>query len=43
MYLHDIPQRILPKFADDLVAIAVDSDFQNIAAELQLCVDELVN
>ena len=43
MYLHDIPQRIFPKFADDLVAIAVDSDLKKITSELQLCVDDLVN
>jgi len=35
MYLHDIPQMIFPKFADDLVALVVDSDFKNVAMELQ--------
>jgi len=42
MYLHDIPKSIFPKFADDLVAIAVDSDVKKIESELQLAVDDLV-
>ena len=28
MYLHDTPKRIFPKFADDLISIAVHSDVQ---------------
>jgi len=30
MYLHDIPKSIFPKFVDDLVAIAVDSDVKKV-------------
>jgi len=43
MYLHDIPHRIYPKFADDLVSIAVDGDLTSIISDLQLAVDELVD
>lgn len=43
MYMHDIPKRIFPKFADDLVSVAVDSDMLLITKELQQSVDELVS
>ena len=43
MYLHDIPVRIFPKFADDLVSVAVDSDMLRITKELQHSVDDLVS
>ena len=43
MYLHDVPDSISPKFADDLVSIAVDSDVLRITKLLQQAVDELVN
>ena len=43
MYLHDVPDSIFPKFANDLVSIAVDSDVLRITKVLQQAVDELVN
>ena len=43
MYLHDIPQSIFPKFADDLVSISVNENLMCITSELQSAVDELVN
>ena len=43
MYLHDVPDSIFPKFANDLVSIALDSDVLRITKVLQQAVDELVN
>jgi len=42
-YLHDIPHSIFPKFADDLVAIAVNDDLPCVITELQSAVDDLVS
>ena len=43
MYMHDIPERIFPKFADDLVSVVVDSNILPITKELQQSVDDLVS
>lgn len=40
--MHDIPRSIFPKFADDLVCIAVGRDVTLINQELQQAVDKLV-
>jgi len=43
IYMHDIPDRIFPKFADDVVSVVVESDVMHITKELQQSVDDLVN
>jgi len=43
MYMHNIPARIFPKFADDVVSVVVESDVVHITKELQQSVDDLVN
>jgi len=43
MYMHDVPKCIYPKFADDLVAIAIRSDLKSVVCVLQHAVDELVS
>jgi len=40
--MHDAPACILPKFADDFVAVSIDSDFKTMCTNLQQSVDELV-
>ena len=35
MYMHDVPKCISPKFADDLVAIAIRSDLKSVMCVLQ--------
>ena len=39
--VHDVPQCILPKFADDLVAFSVSSNYNSIKKDLQLATDKL--
>jgi len=41
-FMHDAPTCILPKFADDFVAVSIDSDFKTMCTNLQQSVDELV-
>jgi len=42
MYLHDVPRSISPKYADDLVAVAVGEDMQcGLVGKLQLAADQL--
>ena len=43
VYMHDIPDMIFPKFADDVVSVVVESDVMHITKELQQSVDDLVN
>ena len=43
MYLHDVPKHISPKFADDLVAVAVSNDIDDVVDKLQSAADQLVN
>jgi len=43
IYMHDIPAKIFPKFADDVVSVVVESDVMHITKELQQSVDDLVN
>ena len=43
MYMHDVPKCIYPKFADDLVAIAIRSDLKSVVCVLQHAVDEFVS
>ena len=43
MYMHDVPKCIYPKFAHDLVAIAIRSDLKSVMCVLQHAVDELVS
>jgi len=42
MHLHDIPNCIMPKFADDLVTISVGKDVTEIASKLQQSTDQLL-
>jgi len=42
VHTHDVPKRIIPKFADDLVAVKVDSDIGHITYCLQDATDQLV-
>ena len=42
MHLHDIPKCVMPKFADDLVALAVGKDVDCVTKSLQNAVDQLL-
>jgi len=42
MHLHDIPKCVMPKFADDLVALATAKDVDCVTKSLQSAVDELL-
>ena len=42
MHLHDIPKCVMPKFADDLVALATGKDVDVVTKSLQSAVDELL-
>jgi len=42
-YVHDVPQCISPKFADDLAAVAVGEDIDTVHEQLQTAVDQLVD
>ena len=39
--VHDVPKCILPKFADDLVALSVSSNYYNVEKDLQSATDQL--
>jgi len=41
-FMHDAPACILPKFADDFVAVSIHSDFKTMSTNLQQSVDQLV-
>jgi len=41
-FMHDAPACILPKFADDFVAVSIDSDLKTMSTNLQQSVDQLV-
>jgi len=34
MYIHDVPKYIAPKFADDLVSVAVENDVESVKEQL---------
>ena len=34
MYIHDVPKCIAPKFADDLVSVAVENDVESVKEQL---------
>lgn len=39
--VHDVPNSIMPKFADDMVAIAIEKDIRRIDKKLQQATDDL--
>ena len=42
MHLHDVPSCTKPKFADDLVAVSVRKNLQEIQSDLQRAMNQLV-
>ena len=43
MYIHDVPKCIAPKFADDLVSVAVENDVESVKEQLQHAVRRLID
>ena len=42
MYVKDVPVCVAPKFADDLVSIAVGDDLKSVMDQLQNSADQLM-
>lgn len=40
--VHNVPHSITPKFADDMVAVAIDPDLRNVEKKLQQATDYLL-
>jgi len=43
MYIHDVPKYIVPKFADDLVSVAVEKDLELVKEKLKYAVKRLID
>jgi len=42
IHIHDVPKSIMPKFADDLVAISVEEDISAVEESLQNTTNKLI-